>query len=82
MGATAARHTRDVVALTEKVAAIHLLALCQAADLRGADRLGRTRAVYDRIRACVPFVATDREMAADVAAVLDLLHDGSLTEGL
>ena len=43
MGATAARHTRDVVALTEKVAAIHLLALCQAADLRGADQLGRTR---------------------------------------
>jgi hypothetical protein len=30
----------------------------------------------------VPFVATDREMAADVAAVLDLLHDGSLAEGL
>ena len=82
MGATAARHARDVVALTEKVAAIHLLALCQAADLRGADRLGRTRAVYDRIRARVPFVATDREMAADVAAVLDLLHDGSLAEGL
>ncbi|HZP28355.1 MAG TPA: aromatic amino acid ammonia-lyase [Acidimicrobiia bacterium] len=80
MGTTAARHTRDVVALTEKVAAIHLLALCQAADLRGADRLGRTRAVFDRIRARVPFVGVDREMAADIAQVVELLHDDSLTE--
>jgi histidine ammonia-lyase len=82
MGATAARQARDVVALTEKVAVIHLLALCQAADLRGADKLGRTRAVYDRVRAEVPFVDTDREMADDIARVLDLLHEGSLLAGL
>jgi histidine ammonia-lyase/phenylalanine ammonia-lyase len=81
MGATAARHTRDVVALTEKVVAIHLLALCQAADLRGAGRLGRTRVVYESIRERIPFVATDREMAGDVATVLELLHAGELLGG-
>jgi len=36
MGATAARQARDVIEIVERVAAIHLLALCQAADLRGA----------------------------------------------
>jgi histidine ammonia-lyase/phenylalanine ammonia-lyase len=72
MGATAARSARDVVGLAEKVAAIHLLALCQAADLRGADRLGTgTRAVYGRVRTAVPMVATDRPMADDIGAVVD-----------
>jgi histidine ammonia-lyase/phenylalanine ammonia-lyase len=81
MGATAARHTRDVVALTEKVVAIHLLALCQAADLRGAGGLGNTRALHATIRERVPFVATDREMGPDVATVLGLLRGGELVDG-
>jgi histidine ammonia-lyase/phenylalanine ammonia-lyase len=82
MGATAARQARDVVALTEKVAAIHLLALCQAADLRGVDGLGATRAIYDRIRAVSPPLESDREMAGDIALVVGLLHDGTLTAEL
>ena len=83
MGATAARHTRDVVTLVEKVAAIHLIVLCQAADLRGPDKLSRlTRLVYERIRAMVPMLETDRPMADDVAAVLDLLRTGVLTDSL
>ena len=82
MGATAARSLRDVVALVEKVAVIQLIALCQAADLRGADGLGRTRVVYDRVRSVVPFMTTDRPMAADIAAVLGQLRDGSLLERL
>jgi phenylalanine ammonia-lyase len=83
MGATAARYARDVVTLVEKVASIHLLALCQAADLRGPDKLAtRTRLVYERIRAVVPMLETDRPMADDIAAVLDLLRTGVLTDGL
>ena len=82
MGATAARHARDVVALTEKVAAIHLLALCQAADLRGADKLGATRTVYERVRDVVPFLDSDRPMADDIMAVVGMIHDGSLTADL
>jgi histidine ammonia-lyase/phenylalanine ammonia-lyase len=82
MGATAARSLRDVVALVEKVAVIHLIALCQAADLRGADGLGRTRVVYDRVRAMVPFMTTDRPLADDIAVVLGQLRDGSLLDGI
>jgi histidine ammonia-lyase/phenylalanine ammonia-lyase len=82
MGATAARQARDVVVLVEKVAAIHLIALCQAADLRGVEKLGRTRLVFDRIRSRVPRLEEDREMQADIEAVVQMLHDGSLTAGL
>ena len=82
MGATAARQARDVVVLVEKVAVIHLIALCQAADLRGADGLGGTRHVYDLVRREVPFLDADRPMEADIAAVLDLLHDGALAAAL
>ena len=83
MGATAARYARDVVTLVEKVAAIQLLALCQAVDLRGPDKVAtRTRLVYQRIRAAVPMLETDRPMADDIAAVLNLLRTGVLTDGL
>ncbi len=82
MGATAARQARDVVALVEKVAAIHLLALCQAADLRGADKLGATRVVYDRVRARVPALNEARPMADDIVTVLGMIHDGTITEDL
>ncbi|MGQ4557096.1 aromatic amino acid lyase [Halobellus sp. GM3] len=78
MGATAARQTRDVVDLVEKVAAIHLLALCQAADLRGPDQLGRTKAVYDRVREEIPPLDEDRAQDADIEAVVELLRDGTL----
>lgn len=81
MGATAARQARDVVTLAEKVGVIHLLALCQAADLRGVSGLGRTRLVYDRVRAHVPFVSVDRSMADDITTVLRILQDGSLLAG-
>jgi histidine ammonia-lyase/phenylalanine ammonia-lyase len=79
MGATAARQARDVVALVEKVAAIHLIALCQAADLRGVEKLGRTRLFYDRVRAEVRPLEVDRPMADDIMRVVEMIHDGSLT---
>jgi histidine ammonia-lyase/phenylalanine ammonia-lyase len=82
MGSIAARRTRDVVRLTQNVVAIHLLALCQAADLRGPQRLGATRSVYDRVRAVASGVSDDRELDSDIAAVADLVRDGSLFEGL
>src|SRR4029077_14572197 len=78
MGSIAARRTRDVVRLTETVIAIHLLALCQAADLRGADRLGVTRSIYERVRAVSRRVDADRELGDDIARVAGLVRDGSL----
>ncbi len=79
MGATAARGARDVLVLTEKVAALHLLALCQAADLREASQLGRTRQVYQRIRQESKRVDRDRELEDDVARVLACIRSGELT---
>ncbi|HEU5441470.1 MAG TPA: aromatic amino acid ammonia-lyase [Ktedonobacterales bacterium] len=82
MGAIAARQARDVIELAERCCAIHLLAACQAADLRGPERLGRTRLVYDRIRAVSPFVERDRELEEDIYAVAEMVHSGALLEGL
>jgi histidine ammonia-lyase/phenylalanine ammonia-lyase len=82
MGSIAARRARDVIELVERCCAIHLLAACQAADLRGAGQLGRTRAAYERIRAVSPFVARDRELEGDIYAAAEMLHSGALLEGL
>jgi phenylalanine ammonia-lyase len=82
MATIAARRTREVVRLTETVIALHLLALCQAADLRGPHLLGKTRALYQRVRAVSPRLESDRELEGDIAAVVALLRDGSLLAGL
>ena len=82
MGSIAARRTRDVVRLTESVIAMHLLALAQAADLRGPDRLGATRSVYERVRMVSRGLNGDRELEDDVTAVAGLVRDGSLFAGL
>jgi hypothetical protein len=38
--------------------------------------------VYDRVRAVVPFMTTDRPFAGDVGIVLARLRDGSLLRGI
>jgi histidine ammonia-lyase len=82
MGSIAARRTRDVMRLTERVVAIHLLALCQAADLRGSGRLGATRGAYERVRAVSLPLDNDRELEDDIQAVVEIVRDGTLFEGL
>lgn len=79
MGATAARRTRDVVRLVQETLAVHLIGLCQAADLRGAEGLGRTRPVYDLVRSVSAFVDTDRELEDDIEAVLGLIRSGAIS---
>jgi len=79
MGAAAARTARDVIEIAERCCAIHLLGACQAADLRGADRLGSgTRRAYDAVRGVSPFVERDRALQADIMAVAGLIREGSL----
>jgi len=82
-GAAAARSARDVVELAQRCGAMHLLGACQAADLRGADRLGSgTGAVYRKVRAVSPFVERDRPLQQDIEAIGALLRSGELLAGL
>lgn len=74
-----ARGARDIVLLTREVAAIHLLAACQALDLRGVEGMSpRTRPVHDLIRSCVPSLTEDRKMDRDIATVVELISSGRI----
>ncbi len=81
MGTIAARGLRDINELTGSVLAIHLLALCQALDLRGVEAAApASRAVHALIRKYAPFVDRDRRMDDDIEAVTDLIFSGQLHE--
>jgi len=80
MGTTSARISREVVALIEEALAVHLIGLCQAADIRGADGLGGTRPVYDLVRSVSSYVETDRELEDDISAVLGLIRSHQVTD--
>jgi phenylalanine ammonia-lyase len=83
LGSIAARDARQIVELAQNVAAIHLIAACQALDLRGADGASpKTRAAYERIRERVPFLAGDRRMEGDIREVVDLIRTGAIREAV
>jgi phenylalanine ammonia-lyase len=83
MGAAAARSARDVVEIAQRCCAMHLIGAAQAAEQRGADRLGDgTSAVYQRIRAVSSFVERDRPLQADILAVSDLIRSRALLADL
>jgi len=93
MGATAARHARSVLGHVEQIVAIELLCAAQALELRlellasqaGADaeEVGSApgagvREALERIRARVRHLDGDREPGPDLAAMLGLVHEGTL----
>ncbi|WP_416961492.1 aromatic amino acid lyase [Streptomyces sp. Agncl-13] len=79
MGTIAARDARTVNGLVREVAAIHLLALAQAIDLRGVEQAApAVRAVHGLIREHSAFVARDRRLDADIEAVAGLIEGGAL----
>jgi histidine ammonia-lyase/phenylalanine ammonia-lyase len=83
MGAAAARSARDVVEITSRCMAVHLLGAAQAADLRGADRLGEgTAEIHRRIRDVSPALDRDRPLQRDIVAVAELVRGGALLDGL
>jgi histidine ammonia-lyase/phenylalanine ammonia-lyase len=80
MGTIAARDARSIVEIAQHVAAIHLIAICQALDLRGVEQASpAARAVHALVRSRVPFLSGDRRMDADVAAVVELIREGALS---
>jgi histidine ammonia-lyase len=78
MGTIAARDCRRILELSETVAAIVLLADCQALELRGDTGAGRTRAIREAVRRAVPAVAADRRQDLDIERVLALYRTGEL----
>jgi histidine ammonia-lyase len=96
MGAIAGRHAREVLANVERIIAIELLVGAQALDLRLATLAtaasgapgaisspapGRGVAeAHRRIRSVVAPLLVDREMGADIAATLALVHGGELAD--
>jgi histidine ammonia-lyase len=81
MGSIAARDARSIVELTQNVAAIHLLAVCQALDLRGLQKASpQTRAAHELVRSRVPFLDGDRRMDTDIEEIIDLIRSGELSK--
>jgi histidine ammonia-lyase/phenylalanine ammonia-lyase len=81
MGAIAARDARTIVELAENIAAIHLIACCQALELRGVEKAGsRTREVFDLVRERVAFLDGDRYLDEDIARTVELIRSGELSK--
>lgn len=94
MGATAARHARDVLDNVERILALELLVGAQALDLRrravardlgvgidGAPGPGAGVAeAHRRIREVVAALDGDREMGPDIAAAVGLVQAGALVD--
>ncbi|WP_242392183.1 HAL/PAL/TAL family ammonia-lyase [Anaeromyxobacter oryzisoli] len=71
MGTIASRDALRVLELTERVTAIALLAVCQAADLRTPETCRpRTREVLAEVRRTVPMNTADRRQDVDIEAVV------------
>ena len=82
MGTIAARDCLQVLGLTETVAAICTLALCQAVDLRrGENCHARALSMRDAVRRRVSFNAHDRRQDVDIAEVLRMMQNCELPIG-
>lgn len=84
MGATATRQAHEVLISTETVLALELLCAAQGIDFRrralpSGARMGQgTQAAYDAIRAEVPFVNHDCELAPLIESMRRLVAEGRL----
>jgi len=83
MGTIAARDARSIVEILQNVAAIHLIAVCQALELRGIEQASpKARAAFTLVRSRVAFLDADRRLDRDIAAVVELIRSGELSQSL
>src|SRR6201996_9186510 len=81
MGTIAARDARSIVELAQNVSAIHLLACCQALELRGVEKCSpRTQEAFRLVREHVPFLDRDRYLDVDIATTVELIQSGAMSE--
>jgi len=83
MGTIAARKCRDIVANAETVVAIELLCAAQGMDMfTNLKPGGGTFAAYRAIRNHVPHMEEDRVLADDIAAVHQLIQNGTILQAV
>jgi histidine ammonia-lyase len=81
MGWNAGRKLRRAIDGLGRVLAVELLTAARALDLRAPlEPAAGTRAVRDAIRAHVPGPGTDRYLAPEIEAVVELVRDGIIVE--
>ena len=79
MGTIAARKLGNIVKNAQSVCAMEILCACQALDLvKPLKPSAGVKALYDKVRAKVPFAETDRVFARDVETIKEMILDGSL----
>jgi histidine ammonia-lyase len=82
MGSIAARDCQRVLELSETVAIVELLALCQAVDLRGPSQCKRrSRELHAAVRSLASRIDADRRQDVDIAALLAVYRRGELPLG-
>ena len=76
MGCTAAKLTRTALPLLWKILAIEAIALTQAADLRGKEKVlgGDYRDLFELVRGVSPKLENDRPLHEDIQRVTALLQ--------
>jgi histidine ammonia-lyase/phenylalanine ammonia-lyase len=83
MGTIAARDARSIVEILQNIAAIHLIAICQALELRGIEQASpKAREAFALVRSRVEFMRADRRFDRDIAAVVELIRSGELSQTL
>jgi histidine ammonia-lyase len=81
MATFAARRLGEMVQNTRTIVAIELLAAAQGIDFHAPlVTSSKLQAVHRAMRGRVPFYAEDRYFAPDIAAAVDFLRTGELTE--
>ena len=84
MGTTAARKACLILENTRSVLAYELLTACQAVDIRrrvgpwGEGLSPAVQAVYDKVRALIPFMEEDRELRIDIEQIEKLVRSEAL----
>jgi histidine ammonia-lyase len=82
LGTIAARDCLRIIELTETVAVVHLLGLCQAVELRGRDAMGpRSAALHAAVREVAAKNECDRPMDRDIVALLERYRERRLPMG-
>ncbi len=81
MGAIAARDARNLVEIAQNIAAIHLIACCQALELRGIESCSpSTVDAFKMVREQVAFLDRDRYLDVDIATTVALIQSGAFSE--